>query len=83
MELFVGVVIGFFIQSIIKAGWRMLNPPHVPPQPSARTPAQLANQAAFEAHQAATPKAVRIRVQRRVQRGRRRDNMEREEDSFE
>lgn len=82
MELLIGVLIGFFIQWIIRAGWRMLNPPYVgPPQPP--NPGQIANRAAYDAAQAATPRVVRVRVQRRTQRGRRLSNVEREYDPFE
>lgn len=81
MELFIGVLIGLFIQSIIRAGWRMLNPPSLaPPQPP--NPGQIANRAAYDTAQAATPRVVRVRVQRRAQRGRRVRNVEREDNPF-
>lgn len=76
MELLIGVLIGFFIQSIIKAGWRFLNPLRpVPPQPP-RTRAQWANEAAHDEFQATTPRVVSMRLQRRTRRGRPRLQME-------
>jgi hypothetical protein len=82
MEMFIGVVVGFFIQSIIKAGWRLLNRPLAPvPQPP-KTSAQQANQEVFEDVQAHTPRVLSVPVRRRPGRGRTRPSMEREEEFF-
>jgi hypothetical protein len=84
MELFIGVVLGFFINSMFRAAMKLL-PPTLPPppQPRPRTRGQLANQAAYETQEAATPRLIRVGVQRRTQRGRRRGKVEREHNPFE
>lgn len=74
MELLIGVIIGLFIQSIIRAGWRMLNPPSPLPQPV--TPAQRANERAYDAAESVTPRVRRMKIQRRVPRGPARHKME-------
>jgi len=82
MELLIGVAVGLFIQSIIKAGWRMVNPPTpMSPQPP-QTAAQQANRAAYDELEANTPRVVSVRYQRRTTRGWRRQIMEREEVNF-
>lgn len=83
MELFVGVLIGFFIQSMVRFGWRVLNPPRpTPPQPP-RTPAQLANEALYEDQVRHHPRVVSVRFSRRTSRGRHRRIMERQQDNLE
>lgn len=83
MEIFIGMVIGFFIQSMVRFGWRVLNPPSPPTRSQPETPAQQANRELYEAQTRHHPRVVSMRIQRRTARGRRRTMMEREPDSFE
>lgn len=69
MDILFGMMLLAAFEGLAWFGWRAwclaTQPPAQPPQ----TPEQVANEQAFEAYEAATPRAVRLRLQRRRARG--------------
>lgn len=82
MEIFLGFVLCLVIEGIVWATvwfWRTAMQATVPSRPTnPLSAAQRANRAAFDEEQAASPRVASFRVQRRVRRGRRLVNKEKE-----
>lgn len=83
MEIFAGMLLLAFLETLVWLGVRAWRKATAPPPVLPRSPAQRANKAAFEHIQSGTPVVHSLRVQRARRRGAQRRKVEREYDPFE